>query len=444
MDPTVVFLSETELNLGAHEITPYELRNVTSIDEEKKFGEKAEVAVVPAGSLGADDYPDGGIRAWVVVFGAFCACFSSWGYLNSWAVFQAYYQQGVLHRYTPSEIAWIGSSQHSLGFLPGILCGLLFDKGLFRLIYVPASLLVVVGTFLVPLCKVYWHFLLCQGLMIGLGCGVIFSFAVNVLTQWWKRRRGIAVGIAASGGAFGGCFFPIVVRKLLAEAGFAWTFRILGFILMFTLGIANLCVFRRQSASKTGNSFGLRVLRNPAFALWTTSGFFTVLGGFTILTYVSTTAISIGMSRDFAFYIVAVINGSMGVGRIFCGWSADRIEGPLNVIIPMSALMGAITIAWPFCRTVRSLITISTIYGFSLGAFSSLCLVVSAGMGGADDRGLRIGILNTVLGIGSLCGPPLGGLLKSTDLGYKGVGFYGGVHLLTPYSKRLILKLTSL
>ncbi|KAJ7747553.1 hypothetical protein B0H16DRAFT_1320312, partial [Mycena metata] len=96
----------------------------------------------------------------------------------------------------------------------------------------------------------------------------------------------------------------------------------------------------------------------------------------------------------------------------------------LNVIIPMSALTGAIAIAWPFCRTVRSLIAISTIYG-SL----KLGLVVTAGMGGPDDRGLRNGILNTILGIGTLCGPPLEGLLRNTDLGYMGVGFYGGVHL---------------
>ncbi|KAJ6485310.1 hypothetical protein C8R47DRAFT_929750, partial [Mycena vitilis] len=109
---------------------------------------------------------------------------------------------------------------HSLVYLPGMLAGRLFRMGFFRLFYVPACSLIVIGTFLVPLCKAYWHFLLCQGLVIGLACGVIFAPTSTILAEWWKTRRGIAIGIATSGGAVGGCFIPIVVRTLLPEVGY--------------------------------------------------------------------------------------------------------------------------------------------------------------------------------------------------------------------------------
>jgi MFS family permease len=47
-------------------------------------------------------------------------------------------------------------------------------------------------------------------------------------------------------------------------------------------------------------------------------------------------------------------------------------------------------------------------------------------MGGTEDLGRRMGIINTVLGLGTLCGPPLAGLFLSTSLGYKAVGYFSG------------------
>lgn len=63
--------------------------------------------------------------------------------------------------------AWIGSIQYALSFIPGLIVGRCFDLGYFRSIFIASSALVVSATFLVPECKEYWHFLLCQGIMLG-------------------------------------------------------------------------------------------------------------------------------------------------------------------------------------------------------------------------------------------------------------------------------------
>ncbi|KAJ7653661.1 major facilitator superfamily domain-containing protein, partial [Mycena polygramma] len=414
---------------NCHEMNSYVPPQETSRDEEKKVDEILCATLVPESvdsSPSTGDFPDGGLRAWVVVFGVFCMYFSSLGYLGTWGLFQAYYQEAILPDYSPSELAWIGSLQHALVYLPGMLAGRLFHMGFFRLFYIPACSLIVIGTFLVPLCNAYWHFLLCQGLVIGLACGMLFAPTATILAEWWKMRRGIAIGIATSGAAVGGCFFPIVVRILLPEVGFTWTFRILGFILLFMLGISNLCIRRRLPPTKAaGHSFGLRVFKNPVFALYSMSVCLGVLGGFALFTYVSTTAISIGLSRDFAFYIVAIMNGCSGVGRILLGWLADRI-GPLNTLKPMTLTVAAVTIAWPFCSTEASLVAVCVVYGLALPALSTLFMVAAAAMGEPEDLGLRMSSMITVLGIGTLCGTPLVGLLKGTDLGFKAVGFFGG------------------
>ena len=65
--------------------------------------------------------------------------------------------------------AWIGSIQYALVFFPAILIGRLFDLGYFRSIFLTSSAFLVAATFLVAECHVYWQFLLCQGLVVGVG-----------------------------------------------------------------------------------------------------------------------------------------------------------------------------------------------------------------------------------------------------------------------------------
>lgn len=58
-----------------------------------------------------DAYPEGGLRAWLTVFGAFLALFCTFGQLNSFGTFQSWYADHQLHHLPQSTISWIGSLQ---------------------------------------------------------------------------------------------------------------------------------------------------------------------------------------------------------------------------------------------------------------------------------------------------------------------------------------------
>jgi MCP family monocarboxylic acid transporter-like MFS transporter 10 len=51
--------------------------------------------------------------------------------------------------------------------MPCLLTGRLFDVGYFRLPLAIASVVLVVAAFLTAQCTQYWHFLLCQGIAVG-------------------------------------------------------------------------------------------------------------------------------------------------------------------------------------------------------------------------------------------------------------------------------------
>lgn len=77
-------------------------------------------------------FPDGGLRAWLVVLGGFCCLFVSFGWINckynssfqtklqltmtGIGVFQTYYETNLLSSYSSSTVAWISSLETFMMF----------------------------------------------------------------------------------------------------------------------------------------------------------------------------------------------------------------------------------------------------------------------------------------------------------------------------------------
>ncbi|KAJ7661964.1 major facilitator superfamily domain-containing protein [Mycena polygramma] len=409
-----------------------------SYDEAKRASDDKveEVEIITSPLLqDAEEFPEGGLKAWIVLLGTVSGFFATFGYVNSWGVFQAYYQQKLLRSSTPSEM------QHAMIFIPALLVGRLFDIGYYRTPFAAGSLLIILTTFLVPECKVYWHFMLCQGFGVGIGAGLMFCTMLTIVTHWFNKRRGFALGLTSFGGGLGATVQPIILRQLMAKLGFAWAMRCLGFILLFVLAISNVCITRRLTPVKApGGLFGLQAFRNPAFSVLCVCTLVTFLGLFTMLTYISSSAIAFGISPNFAFYLVAIANFSAGVGRVLSGLLGDRF-GAMNVMTIMTAVAGVATVAWPFCRTIPKITGISILYGFSSGAWIALIGSAIGQMGGIEDIGRRIGMANTIAGLGTLCGPPISGLFANSRLGYTAVGYFAGSMLFVGASLIFVSRL---
>ncbi|KAL0574829.1 hypothetical protein V5O48_007127 [Marasmius crinis-equi] len=372
------------------------------------------------------DFPDGGLRAWLVVLGTGMSLTASFGYVNSWGVFQSYYETDLLRDYSPSTIAWIGSIQYALVFLPALPIGRLFDLGYFRLPFLLSCIAIVVGAFLTGECTKYWHFMLCQGVLQGIACGCLFSPTLAIIGHWFHKNRGKAMGLAAMGSSVGGIIFPIAARRLIVQVGFPWTMRILGFILLFCLAIPNVTLARRLPPKNIeGGLFNWAAFRNPAFSCYTLCTMVTFLGLYTVLMYIDISAQSVGVSEDVSFYLVSIINASSGVGRLVAGMLVDK-TGAINFIAPTTFLAGILTYAWPFARGLGSLIAVSIIYGLMCGTYIASFIIPLFAMGDISDLGRRAGMVMSVSAIGALTGPPISGAINKATGGFEKVGYYAG------------------
>ncbi|KAJ6593393.1 major facilitator superfamily domain-containing protein [Mycena capillaripes] len=403
--------------------------DLTSASEESEKIEKTENDTPPL-DIWSAEYPDGGTRAWLVVFGSVCTTFSTFGYVNAWGVFQSYYEETLLKDSSPSNIAWIGSIQYSLIFVPGLVSGHYFDRGHLRVPLFIASALFVAATFLIGQCTKYWQFLLCQGFAVGITSGVIYGPTTAVIGHWFKKRRGIAMGFLATGSSLGGTIFPIVARNLIPRVGFQWTLRIMGFILIFSLGIANLTLRRRLPPKHVaGGLFNPAAFKNPAYTIYCMNGIVAFLGLYTVLTYIDVSATSVGISPDFSFYLISIANGASLFGRLASGISADKF-GALNVIIPMTAVAAITTYVWPLARSEGAFVAIAIVYGFSSGAYVSSFMLPLYHLGDIADVGRRSGMAMSLTALGALAGPPISGAINTVSGGYNAVGYYAGSMIL--------------
>lgn len=123
--------------------------------------------------------------------------------MNTFGVFQSYYEDTLLPNYSASSISWIGTVQGFLLFLAGIIVGPIFDKGYLRSLLAIGSFLVVFGLMMTSLSTEYYQVFLAHGLTVGLGCAFLFIPSIAIVATYFSTRRALATGITAAGGSIG-------------------------------------------------------------------------------------------------------------------------------------------------------------------------------------------------------------------------------------------------
>ncbi|KAK0748912.1 putative monocarboxylate transporter [Schizothecium vesticola] len=375
--------------------------------------------------------PNGGLNAWLQVASGFCVFFNSWGVLNTFGVFQTYYETGELFVASSSDISWIGSIQAYCVLVFGLLSGPIYDRGYLRSLMAIGSFLIVFGFMMLSISTQYWHAVLAQGFCVGIGAGLLFIPAVAVLPQYFTTRMALAMGIAASGSSLGGVVYPVAFLNLLNKIGFAWSVRVIGFIALATLITPVIFMEMRVKPIKPRAVLDWTVFTDWPFAFFTLSTMFGFAGLYVMLFYISFYTFATGIaSRHMAFYLVPILNAGSMFGRTLPNALADKI-GPLNVLAPGAICCGILTFAMLGVKTLPAIIVITLIYGFFSGIFIALPPVCFVRLTADKSKvGTRMGMGFTIFGFGVLAGGPGGGGIlgeRGGDLHWTNLFVYAGV-----------------
>lgn len=227
---------ETRLSLDP-EVVPAELAPGSAVLEKEGEGEgegEEQQRLPPP--------PDGGLHAWLKVFGGFLVYINVWyvppapvaqphrtlhstkcqyirpsnhgnrGFTLCFGVFQSYYKDHLLTSSSPSAISWIGTVQGWLLVLVGVLSGPLFDLGYFRPMLYIGNFMVVLGIMMTSLSTKYWQVFLSQGICMGFGSGLLYVPSLALIGIWFEKRRALAMGIVMSGIAVGSLAFSLTFQ----------------------------------------------------------------------------------------------------------------------------------------------------------------------------------------------------------------------------------------
>ncbi|ROW13807.1 hypothetical protein VPNG_03628 [Cytospora leucostoma] len=170
-------------------------------------------------------YPEGGLQAWLV----------------------AYVKVHQLSEYDEGTTGWIVSILTFVVFLLGLYIGPLFDKYGPRWLILAGTLSVSASLMLfrsyIDYAPELWHFILTSGLLCDTGCSLLFAPSFAAVGHYFQTRRGLATGIASTGGSIGGIVFPLMLESLLTRIGWGWAIRACMLYLgpLITLYLAKVC-----------------------------------------------------------------------------------------------------------------------------------------------------------------------------------------------------------
>ena len=278
-----------------------------------------------------------------------------------------------------------------------------------------------------------WLFALAHGIGLGLfGCSATFAPLVADTSLWFVRRRGIAVGICASGNYLAGAVWPPIVQHLVDTSGWRTAYAVLAVVCAVTLPLLALVLRPRPPAAVAGAGGSAAAGAAPsALAQHSGQPFGLPVGRAQALLCVAGLACCVAMSMP-QVHIVAYC-GDLGYGaargaqmlslmlafgvvsRLISGLICDRIGG-LRTLLLGSVLQGvALLLFIPF-DSMTSLFIISALFGlFQGGIVPSYAIIVREYFPPAE-AGARVG---TVL-MFTMLGMALGGWMSGQVFDWTG------------------------
>ncbi len=314
-----------------------------------------------------------------------------------------------------------------LGFgMGGILMGRLSDRiGVMPCVFLGAALLATgfVVTSMAP--SLRWY-AITQGFLIGVGTSATFAPLLADISHWFERRRGTAVGIAASGNYLSGALWPPIIQHFIQTEGWRATFFGVGIFCVLSMVPLALALKRRAPMHDAGLAANVaggaeRPLGLSPRALQT----LLVIAGFACCVAMSMPQVhmvaycaDLGYGPARGAQMLSVMLACGIVSRLTFGWISDRIGGLRTLLLPFDGVV--------------SLYLISGLFGLFQGGIVPSYAIIVREYFAPKEAGTRVGMIITSTLFGMALGGWMSGAIFDVTGSYR-AAFVNGIlwNLLT-------------
>lgn len=377
---------------------------------------------------------------WVVISIAFLTVAVAFGTRNAFAVFLiAVIEEFGWSRGLASGALMLGSIVWTL---TAPVIGYLLDRLGPRIVLPGGAVVMAIGFMIAGMAQNVYHYYVGLGVFMGVGFAALpMTSQATFLSNWFIRKRGMAIGAAASGIGLGILLVVPWTQWLVATYGWRSAFFVLAGLLALIVAPANY-LFQRQrpeemnlkadfgepgsdaaARSKAAGVGGpslkeaLRTRRFWAFAAGVLSG---AIPLHMVLIHQVAAVSDAGFSREAAAFGLGMIGLFTAPAMILMGLLADRIGRQWSYVLGSAALMTGILILMTISDASQSW----SLYAFPLfiacgfSSRQSLYPTIAADLFHGKSFGSIIGAIALFIGAGAGIGPWLGGLIFDWTGGY--------------------------
>jgi len=236
---------------------------------------------------------------------------------------------------------------------------------------------------------------------------------------WWKKRRGVAVAVVASGNFLAGTIWPPIVQSGIEAVGWRSTFWVMGAVC--GLGIVMLSLFIRErppriaiepvsaralaSGVTPDRPFGLSVNAAQWVLFVAAVGCCVAMAMPQVHIVAYCTDLGFGAARGAE--MLSLMLGCGVLSRLASGWISDQIGGLRTLLLGTALQAVALALFLPF-DTLASLYVISAMFGLFQGGIIPAYAIIVREHFPPEQAGARTG---GVL-VGGQVGMALGGWLS--------------------------------
>jgi MFS family permease len=268
---------------------------------------------------------------------------------------------------------------------------------------------------------------------LGYVCGGPLPNQV-LLSRWFDKARGKAMGFAYLGIGIGGYLVLKLSPRLVDAFGWRGALQVLG-ILIVALALP-LAYFVRDEPPAAANAVPAKpgaprpqvapmggIFRNPAFYLLAFGSMCSIgaVGGTNqhLKLFLS---LDLSFSQTAAASIASTVLACSIAGRLLMGWLADRIPRKHVMLLIYGLIAGSIPLLF-LAQSQAALYAFAVVFGLGLGGEYMIIPLMAAELFGVKVLGRLLGVILTADGVAEATFPMLVGRLRDVTGSYR-TGFF--------------------
>jgi len=321
-----------------------------------------------------------------------------------------------------------------LGWAAGtIAMGRLFDRFGIQVPIVIGAFGFGAGFALSSMASNIWMFSLGHGLLIGmLGTSSLFAPLLADVSQWFDRRRGIAIAMVASGQYVAGAIWPPVIHYFIDAVGWRSTYFGIGIFCTATLIPLSFVLRRRRSMDPDGSAghsdtapFPLGLSDNSIQVLLCAAGVGCCIAMAMPQVHLVSMCVGLGFGPARGAEMLALMLGCGVVSRLGFGLVMDRIGGLQTLLIASSLQCLALFFFLPF-RGLTAMYIVSALFGLFQGGLVPCYAMIVREYFRPSEAGIRMGFIIMATLVGMALGGWLSGAIYDWTRSYT-VAFVNGI-----------------